>query len=214
MSFTRRLVLTIDILALILTVIALLVNPGCPVFPSLITNNLPPYCKLNNAMRILSKFSQQHFQTQRGVEIKEASLLQKGEYGFDEMLSLIKSKYALPVNERCITHIIIVKIGAPLKIGKFDITPQYMLGIVANNTVIGITPLWEGEIQSWIQTEKQNGLQRISLYLLIFAVLLQLSSKIFNFYRISHDLKENRCHEAKQPNAMWNVNRLLELNYL
>lgn len=138
------------------------------------------YANRNNALLSLSDLESREFNMPDGIVSYNSSYITPIDLGFREMLSLIKQKRPVPYADLFIKQIVVIRIGAQIQYGRFDLTPQYILGVGINDytsnspKIESITLLYEGELESWIDDEEQRALNNISLIGGLGAVLIKL----------------------------------------
>ena len=137
---------------------------------NLLLNSLPKYQNLERAVVILSIFKYQNIQKQN------YSLLSRSNIGFKEFRSVIYNKRAITYDKNKVTNILIIKSGTFIRIGGFEATPQYLLKIKINGTLIGVALMFPNDIQTWVQNEGQDDLQKCAFYSLLFAVIVDFAS--------------------------------------
>jgi len=133
---------------------------------------LPKYQNLGRAVATLSDYKYRTTQE----PYMNYSLLPRNNVGFKEFLSLIYNKRAIPYDKNKVTHIIIFISGTFIRIGGFEATPQYLLKIKINGTLIGVALMFPNDIQTWVQNEGQDDLQKCAFYSLLFAVIVDFAS--------------------------------------
>jgi hypothetical protein len=168
---------------------ALLVIPFCPAFNNLVINMSSKYQNLEKAVNVLSDMSLQQF---KNTKLNASKLLQRSDVGFNEMLSLINNKIPL-ININAISGIIIVKPDTYIAIGPIEATPRLSLCVVINNTINGISVMFKNDLKSWVESEKQSDLQRLSFWVLLGAVGIDLVAD----FDITKEQLERFCRRLK-----------------
>jgi len=138
------------------------------------------YANRNKALISLSNFESREFNSEEGIITYTGSKVTSMEYGFTEMLSLIRQNRPIPFANNYIKEIMVIHTGSAMRIGTFDASQQYLIGVGIENPITrsktfeSISLMWEGELASWVQIEEKNALNTISLVLVTVVVLIEL----------------------------------------